>query len=60
MDAVLGYTAITFASGGMSDWVPTYISREANVSEGTAGFAAVRITLEILFSYKKCRSMFLL
>lgn len=26
--AVAGYTAVTFAAGGMADWLPTYLARE--------------------------------
>jgi MFS transporter, Spinster family, sphingosine-1-phosphate transporter len=34
---VLGYTAITFATGGIADWFPTFLSRERGMSLDEAG-----------------------
>ena len=37
MNALIGYTFVTFAAGGMADWMPTFLKREVGIDYGTAG-----------------------
>lgn len=37
--AALGMTAITFGSGGMADWLPTFLSRERGLDLSESGLA---------------------
>lgn len=43
--AVFGYTAITFASGGMADWFPTFLSRHRGMSHAEAGSVLGTVTI---------------
>lgn len=43
--AVAGYTAVTFASGGMADWFPTFLSRHRGMDIGEAGSLVGTITV---------------
>ncbi|MBP7868292.1 MAG: MFS transporter [Acidobacteria bacterium] len=43
--AVAGYTAITFASGGMADWFPTFLSRHRGMSHAEAGSVLGTVTI---------------
>lgn len=43
--AVAGYTLVTFASGGMADWFPTYLSRERGFSLAEAGSVVGTMTV---------------
>jgi MFS family permease len=43
--AVGGYTAVTFASGGMADWFPTFLSRHRGMDIGEAGSLVGTITV---------------
>lgn len=43
--AVAGYTAVTFASGGMADWLPTYLSRIRGMELGAAGSMVGTVTV---------------
>lgn len=42
--AVLGYTAVTFGTGGMADWFSPYLQREHGMSVGEAGMAVGQVT----------------
>lgn len=42
---VAGYTAVTFATGGMADWFPTYLSRFRGMSLAEAGSAIGTVTV---------------
>lgn len=37
LNAVLGYTAVTFASGALADWYPSYLVRTLGMDVGRAG-----------------------
>src|SRR5690606_16414133 len=39
--ALIGYTLVTFAAGGMADWMPTFFSRVFSVDLAKSGFAVV-------------------
>ena len=43
--AVGGYTAVTFASGGMADWFPTFLFRERGMDLAEAGTLVGTVTL---------------
>jgi MFS family permease len=43
--AVAGYTAVTFAAGGMADWFPTYLSRHRGMDIAEAGSLVGTITV---------------
>ncbi len=43
--AVAGYTAVTFAAGGMADWLPTYLVRMRGADIGTAGTLVGAVTV---------------
>jgi MFS transporter, Spinster family, sphingosine-1-phosphate transporter len=43
--AVGGYTAVTFASGGMADWFPTFLSRHRGMDIAEAGSLVGTITV---------------
>lgn len=43
--AVAGYTAVTFASGGLADWIPTWLSRVHGADVATAGTAVGGVTV---------------
>jgi MFS transporter, Spinster family, sphingosine-1-phosphate transporter len=43
--AVAGYAAYTFAVGGMSFWVPMYLSRERGMSLGEANYVLGTVTV---------------
>jgi len=45
MVALLGQILITFAEGGIADWLPTYLNREAKISVGTAGTIVGGVTV---------------
>lgn len=42
--AVLGYTAVTFGTGGMADWFSPFLQREHGMSVGEAGMAVGQVT----------------
>ena len=44
-NAVAGYTAVTFASGGMADWFPTFLSRHRGMDIAEAGSLVGTITV---------------
>lgn len=43
--AVAGYTAVTFAAGGMADWFPTYLSRYRGMDLAAAGSLVGTVTV---------------
>jgi MFS family permease len=43
--AVAGYTAVTFAAGGMADWLPTYLVRMRGADVGQAGTLVGAVTV---------------
>lgn len=43
--AVAGYTAVTFASGGMADWLPTWLARVRGMDAATAGTVVGGVTI---------------
>ena len=43
--AVAGYTAVTFAAGGMADWFPTFLSRHRGMDIAEAGSLVGTITV---------------
>jgi MFS family permease len=43
--AVAGYTAVTFAAGGMADWFPTFLSRHRGMSIEAAGSLIGTVTV---------------
>lgn len=43
--AVLGYTAVTFAAGGMADWLPTYLHRRYGMELARAGSTVGMVTV---------------
>lgn len=43
--AVAGYTAVTFAAGGMADWFPTYLSRYRGMDLAQAGSLVGTVTV---------------
>jgi MFS family permease len=45
LTATLGLAALTFAMGGISAWVPTFLSRNAGLSVGHASLAVSAITV---------------
>lgn len=42
---VLGYTAVTFATGGIADWFPTFLSRDRGMAMDEAGFLVGVVTV---------------
>jgi MFS family permease len=42
---VAGYTAVTFATGGIADWFPTFLSRDRGMQMGEAGFLVGVVTV---------------
>jgi MFS family permease len=42
---VAGYTAVTFATGGIADWFPTFLSRDRAMEMGEAGFLVGVVTV---------------
>lgn len=45
VNAVAGYVAVTFASGGMGEWFPTFLSRVHKMSPSEAGTTVGGVTL---------------
>lgn len=45
VNAVLGYTAVTFAGGGMADWFPTFLSRHRDMPLAEAGSLVGTVTV---------------
>ena len=43
--AVAGYTAVTFAAGGMADWFPAYLERYRHMTLGQAGSLVGTVTV---------------
>lgn len=43
--AVAGYTAVTFAAGGMADWFPVYLTRVRGMEMAAAGTAIGTVTV---------------
>ncbi len=43
--AVAGYTAVTFAAGGMADWFPVYLSRVRGMETAAAGSTVGMVTV---------------
>lgn len=43
--AVAGYTAVTFAAGGMADWFPTFLSRHRDMDLAAAGSLVGTVTV---------------
>ncbi|MFZ5481961.1 MAG: spinster family MFS transporter [Myxococcota bacterium] len=43
--AVAGYTLVTFASGGMADWLPTWLARARGMDLAAAGSAVGTVTV---------------
>ncbi|MEN9787796.1 MAG: hypothetical protein RLZZ299_3060 [Pseudomonadota bacterium] len=43
--AVAGYTLVTFASGGMADWLPTWLARERGMDLARAGTLVGAVTV---------------
>lgn len=43
--AVAGYTAVTFAAGGLADWLPTFLHRVHGMALGEAGTAVGTATV---------------
>lgn len=43
--AVAGYTAVTFAAGGMADWFPVYLTRVRGMELAAAGTAIGTVTV---------------
>lgn len=42
---VAGYVAVTFATGGIADWFPTFLSRDRGMSLDEAGFLVGLVTV---------------
>jgi MFS transporter, Spinster family, sphingosine-1-phosphate transporter len=42
---VAGYTAVTFATGGIADWFPTFLSRDRGMKMDEAGFLVGVVTV---------------
>jgi MFS family permease len=42
---VAGYTAVTFATGGIADWLPTFLSRHRGMAIDQAGFLVGVVTV---------------
>ena len=42
---VLGYTAVTFATGGIADWFPTFLARDRGMAMGEAGYLVGLVTV---------------
>jgi MFS family permease len=45
VNAVAGYTAVTFAAGGMADWFPTFLSRHRDMDLAAAGSLVGTVTV---------------
>jgi MFS transporter, Spinster family, sphingosine-1-phosphate transporter len=45
VNAVLGYTAVTFAAGGMADWFPTFLSRHRGMTLAEAASLVGTVTV---------------
>jgi len=45
LNAVIGYIFVTFAAGGIADWIPTFLTRVDGVSVGTAGTLVGGVTV---------------
>ncbi|MEK7468931.1 MAG: MFS transporter [Planctomycetota bacterium] len=45
MLTVAGYTAVTFATGGIADWFPTFLSRDRGMSLDRAGYLVGIVTV---------------
>lgn len=45
VNAVAGYTAVTFAAGGMADWFPTFLSRHRDMDLAEAGSLVGTVTV---------------
>ena len=45
VNAVAGYTAVTFAAGGMADWFPTFLSRHRGMDLAEAGSLIGTVTV---------------
>lgn len=45
VNAVAGYTAVTFAAGGMADWFPTFLSRHRHMTLAEAGSLVGTVTV---------------
>ncbi len=43
--AVAGYTAVTFAAGGMADWFPVYLTRVRHMDTAAAGSTVGMVTV---------------
>lgn len=42
---VLGYTAVTFATGGIADWFPTFLARDRGMKMDEAGYLVGLVTV---------------
>lgn len=42
---VAGYTAVTFATGGIADWFPAFLSRDRGMATDEAGFLVGAVTV---------------
>lgn len=42
---VAGYTAVTFATGGIADWFPTFLSRDRGMTMDEAGYLVGLVTI---------------